>query len=89
MAEVVEMAMDVQQEHPVVWETGMREAFLADVVALASRAHRVLASTETWALALVMELEGVISFMRLRCLTAFTVCFKEQGWPDVQTAEMQ
>ena len=35
------------------------------------------------------ELEGVVSFMRLGCLAAFTVFFEERGWPSVETAEMR
>ena len=34
------------------------------------------------------ELEGVISFMRQGCPAAFTVCFEERGWPDVENNEM-
>ena len=34
------------------------------------------------------ELEGVISFMRIRCPIAFTVYFEERGWPGVETNEM-
>ena len=34
------------------------------------------------------ELEGVISFMRLGCPAAFTICFEERGWPNVETDEM-
>ena len=64
--------------------------FLDDVAALASRARQVLVSTKTQALeSMVKELEGVISFMRTGCLTAFTICFEERGWPDVETTEMQ
>ena len=37
----------------------------------------------------VKELEGVVSFMRLGCLAAFTVCFEEWGWPSVEIAEMR
>ena len=90
MAEAMEKAMGVQQEHPIAREVGMREAFLADVVALATRARQVLASAETQALdSVVKELEGVISFMRLGYSAAFTVCFEERGWPNVENAEMQ
>ena len=68
----------------------MREAFLADITALASQARQVLASIETQALDSIMkELERVISFMKLGCPTAFTVCFEERGWPDVETNEMR
>ena len=67
----------------------MKEAFLADFATLASRARQVLDSMETQALdSIVKELEGVISFMRLGCPAAFTICFEERGWPEVETDEM-
>ena len=47
MAEAVERAMGVQQEHPVALETGMREAFFAEITALVTRAPKVVASAET------------------------------------------
>ena len=84
MANAVEKAMGTQKEHPLAQETAMTEAvFLDDVAALASRACQVLASAKTQVLeSMGKELEGVISFMRTRCLAAFTVCFEERGWPD-------
>ena len=61
--------------------------FLDDVAALASRARQVLASAKTQALeSMGKELEGVISFIETGCPAAFTVCFEERGWPDVQTS---
>ena len=69
----------------------MTEAiFLEDVAALASRAREVLASAKTQALESVgKELKGVISFIRTGCPAAFTVCFDERGWPDVETTKMR
>ena len=66
------------------------EAFFADIAALATRARQVVASAEAQALeSMVKELEGVVSFMRSGCLAAFTVCFEERGWPNMETIEMR
>ena len=68
----------------------MRETFFADIVALVTRARQVVASAEVQDLdSVVKELEGVISFMRLGCPTAFTIYFEERGWPHVEIADMQ
>ena len=34
-------------------------------------------------------MERVISFIRTGCPAAFTVCFEERGWPEVETTEMR
>ena len=89
MAEAVERAMGVQQEHSGAQGKERREAFYSDIAALVTRARQIVASVETQALdSVVKELERVISFMRLGCPAAFTVCFEERGWPEVETTEM-
>ena len=80
----------MQQEHPITREIGMREAFLVEITALAPRARQVLTLTKTQVLdSVVKELERVISFMRLGCPAAFSICFKERGRPDVETSKMR
>ena len=65
------------------------ETFFVDIAALATWARQVVASAEPQALdSVVKELEGVVSFMRLGCPAAFTICFEERGWPSMETTEM-
>ena len=89
MAEAVEKAMGVQQEHPGAQGKERQEAFYSDIASLVTRARQIVASAEMQALdSVVKELERLIAFMRLGCPAAFTVCFIERGWPGIETTEM-
>ncbi len=54
-----------------------------------TRGCQVVVSAQRHALeAVVQVLEQVLSFVRVGCLVAFSVCFEAREWPNIETPEM-
>lgn len=90
MLEALETTMSTQEQPALVPSTTIGEDVEAYLANMVTRGRQVVISAQTRALqTMVQELEQVLSFMRVGCPMAFSVCFEVRGWPNTETPEMR